>query len=378
MGLVHKLRRLMFGRSLAQILVPTGVFVLAVYFMMFSSTVGKRSSFSKKIFHFIDSFGDHTNQEYCNPTSITRRAVSKMNRSTVSCKPHVASETACKLAKELYYTNPELKTCGYSRPVEICKRLGSSPNEVSAFKCSLKDCKKYKRGNMLVWSTLSSSGRLEKSEYFKREADLQNSIDKIVANSRKAGLSFLIFECTDSKDYKRAAHDFIGQFFFIPPIASTKNKQKEDRKININMVMIDSAARSHFYRSLPKTISTFSKINKYRHIKAEILDFELFQSIEGHTAENLHGLFTGKLFPKSFTGEEREKSAIGVGDFLKIFKSNGYKTIYQDDLCFDEFWGMRLDLGTPNSWGEFLKAKAENHIESTGRWSFSSSVTLTY
>lgn len=367
MGLVNKVRRLMLGRSLTQILLPTGVFFLAVYFMMFSSTVGKRSNFSRKVWQFFDSSGDDTtSEEYCNPTSITRRVVSKMNHSAVSCKPHVASKTACNLAKQLYYTDPKLKTCGYSRPVEICKHLESDQNEPSTFKCSLKDCRKYKRDNVLVWSTFSSTGRLEKSNFFKRESDLQNSIDKIVAKSRKDGFSFLIFECTDSKNYKRAAHDFIGQLFLIPPITAKKYKQKE-KKININMVMIDSAARSHFYRSLPKTISTFSKINKYRHVKAEILDFELFQSLEGHTAENLHGLFTGKLFPKSFTGEEREKSAIGVGDFLKIFKSEGYKTIYQDDLCFDEFWGMRLDLGTPNSWGEFLKAKAKNYIESTGR-----------
>ena len=53
---------------------------------------------------------------------------------------------------------------------------------------------------------------------------------------------------------------------------------------------------------------------------------------------------------------------------MKIWKKNGYKTIYQDDLCFDDYWGMRLDLGTPNNWDEFLTAKSDNHIDSIGRF----------
>ncbi|XP_066928881.1 uncharacterized protein [Clytia hemisphaerica] len=362
------LRRLIFGRSLKQWIVPTGVFFAVVYIILFSTTDGRTNSFSKKLAHyFMDDGKQFISKEYCNPTSIKRRT-HITNRTNIACKPHIASETACNLAQELYTTNPKLQTCGYSRPVEICtfEHSSSSSTRIS-YKCSVKDCLKYERNNILVWSVSKDSGELRQNEYFTDEEDFQNSINNIVSDARKAGFTFLLFECTDERTYQRPNHDFIGQMFLIPPLPLKKYDQPEnDQKININMLMIDSAARSHFYRSLPRTISTFSTINKYRHVKAEVLDFELFQSIEGHTAENLHGLFTGKLFPKSFTGADRERSAIGVGDFMKLFKEKGYKTVYQDDLCFNEFWGMRLDLGSPDNWIDFQKAITDNSIESTG------------
>lgn len=375
------IRKLIYGRSLRQLILPTGVLFLAVYLLLFSTTYGKSASnnISRRLKLFLTSSNsaEYTSKEFCNPTSIERRVTDGSDteqNEKITCKQHVASKEACKLAKELYYTNPSLKTCGYSRPVDICrynlmddtKQGSSSSLKIS---CSIKDCKKYKRPNVLVWLPSTKTGTLSKKDYFTNEKDLQKHIDGVISKARtEEGASFLLLECVDSMDVQREAYDFVGQMFLIPPVPEKQyNQQAPKANININLVMIDSVARSHFYRSLPHTISTFSKINKYRHVKAEVLDFELFQSLEGHTAENIHGLFTGKLFPKTFTGQERERSAVGVGDFLKIWKNNGYKTIYQDDLCFDDYWGMRLDLGTPNNWDEFVKAKSDNHIDSIGR-----------
>ena len=379
------LRKLIFGRSLRQLILPTGVFFLGVYLLIFSTTYGESTStFTKRLKLFLTNSENDSKQyiskEFCNPTSIERRAKVEDRRTTksnnISCRPHVASEEACQLAKELYRTNPALQTCGYSRPVEICTynldnvEEGSSTSQIV---CSVKDCTKYKRPNVVVWLPSKQTGKLIKKDYIASENELQKRIDGVISEARsKNGSNFMLLECTDSEDGQRAPYDFIGQMFLIPPVPEKEYQQQQSSKtININLVMIDSVARSHFYRSLPRTISTFSKINKYRDVKAEVLDFEMFQSLEGHTAENVHGLFTGKLFPKSFTGQQREQSAVGVGEFLKIWKKSGYKTIYQDDLCFDNFWGMRLDLGTPNSWEEFMKAKSDNFIDSIGRFSLS-------
>ena len=374
--------KLVQGKNLHQLILSTSVLFLAVYLLLFSTTYGKSASRHlsrrSKINLTSSNNGKYISKEFCNPKSIERRVTdgsdSKPNKN-ITCKQHVASAGACKLAKELYYTNPSLKTCGYSRPVDICSYnlmddnvQGSSPS--LKISCSIKDCKKYKRPNVVVWLPSIKMGTLLKKDYFTSEKDLQNNIDGVISKARtEENASFLLFECIDSMDVQRKAYDFVGQMFLIPPVPEKQYKQKQSKtNININLVMIDSVARSHFYRSLPHTISTFSKINKYRHVKAEVLDFELFQSLEGHTAENTHGFFTGKLFPKTFTGQERERSAVGVGDFMKIWKKNGYKTIYQDDLCFDDYWGMRLDLGTPNNWDEFLTAKSDNHIDSIGRF----------
>ena len=370
-----RLRKLIYGRSLRQLILPTGILFLAVYLLLFTTTYGKSSSFSRKLKLFLGkdtTSRQYTSKEFCNPTSIKRRIpFTKNSRENISCKPHVASEAACDLAKELYFTNPALKTCGHSRPVEICSySLDDDSESPHNYKCFTRDCTKYRRPNVIVWTTSKQTGKLKPMEYFSREKDLQTKFQDVIARARSDDTSFLLLECTDNMDGKRAPYDFIGQMFLIPPVPENKYEQpskEENRKININMIMIDSVARSHFYRSLPQTISTFSQINQYRHVKAEVLDFEMFQSLEGHTAENIHGLFTGKLFPKSFTGQERERTPVGVGEFMKIWKEQGYKTIYQDDLCFDEFWGMRLDLGTPNSWEDFLKAKSNNFIDSIGK-----------
>ena len=46
---------------------------------------------------------------------------------------------------------------------------------------------------------------------------------------------------------------------------------------------------------------------------------------------------------------------------------SGYKTSYQDDLCYKEYWGMRLELGSPSSWEQFGKTFKENFINHSGQ-----------
>ena len=74
-----------------------------------------------------------------------------------------------------------------------------------------------------------------------------------------------------------------------------QNNEIIQRKLNINIVWLDSISRRHFYRSLPRTVETMDQINRDAQTKAEILDFELMQSVHGHTHENLIALTQGKV-----------------------------------------------------------------------------------
>ena len=86
-------------------------------------------------------------------------------------------------------------------------------------------------------------------------------------------------------------------------------------KININVVMLDSISRAHFFRSLKKTIRTFDEINSDTQSGAEVLDFQQFQALHGHSADNSRALFTGHVFPKEFTQTKKEESSVGIEEF---------------------------------------------------------------
>jgi len=197
------------------------------------------------------------------------------------------------------------------------------------------------------------------------------NILNISINTVKEGYGFLILQCveknvTSISDYKNDDQkNFLGQLLILLPNIRQK-LESNTKKININIVLLDSTSRSHFYRSLPKTLQMIERINSDPTNAADILDFELFQAINGHTNTNIRALFTGKLYPKNATNDERE--LLGFDHFFGKFVANGYKTYYQDDMCYDNVWGLRLNLGTPGTWKKFKRSLRDNHIHSTGKF----------
>ena len=117
------------------------------------------------------------------------------------------------------------------------------------------------------------------------------SIDAITANVQKAvktnlkrGFSFLFLRCGK-----------IFQALTFPPILKKVAKGKKKSRININVIMLDSISRPHFYRIMPRAVESLRKIVHDPNIKATALDFELAQSIGQQTFENLRPFFSGVL-----------------------------------------------------------------------------------
>ena len=308
----------------------------------------------------------------CIDMKIERRQDIKSSKT--ACVPHRASKEACDFANKLYFQDNNLKSCkGEATAVEIClvletrQSLGAKFN----FKCSMNDCLKQDRKYVTVSGTDAKSRKVVQFSSYTDAASLQKDLPDIATNSSRSGYNYLFLECTiDGTKMKQPG--VIGQFLLLPPIdlnsiAKTKKTFGLVKpKININIVWMDSVSRAHFYRSLPTVINSFSAINQNKDNDAEVLDFELFQAVEGHTAENAHALLTGEMFPKHWTSKEREAAAVGYGHLLEKFTKRGYSTFYQDDLCYDEWWGMRLDLGSPSTWEELEEKLKENHIHNTG------------
>ena len=85
------------------------------------------------------------------------------------------------------------------------------------------------------------------------------------------------------------------QVLTFPPILKKVVEGKSKGGININVIMLDSISRPHFYRILPRAAESLRKIVQDPNIKATVLDFELVQSIGQQTFENLRPFFSGVL-----------------------------------------------------------------------------------
>ena len=117
---------------------------------------------------------------------------------------------------------------------------------------------------------------------------LTAEVQEAVKTNLEKGFSFLFLRCS----YKVGS---IFQTLTFPPILKQVVDAQRKRGVDINVVMIDSISRPHFYRIMPKAVEALRKIVQDPDIKATALDFELVQSIGQQTFENLRPFFSGVL-----------------------------------------------------------------------------------
>ena len=107
-------------------------------------------------------------------------------------------------------------------------------------------------------------------------------LDKIINRSIENGFNFVFFKCGS-----------LMQVLPLPRTIKLSSGRNKDRKININIIVVDSISRPHFYRSMPRTIEALRHVVYNKSIPATVLDFELLQSISQHTMDNCRPLFSG-------------------------------------------------------------------------------------
>lgn len=113
-------------------------------------------------------------------------------------------------------------------------------------------------------------------------------VQEAVKTNLEKGFSFLFLRCDC----------IFGSIFqtltFLPKLKKIED-EKSKRDIDINVIMLDSISRPHFYRIMPRAVEALRKIVQDPNIKATALDFELVQSIGQQTFENLRPFFSGVL-----------------------------------------------------------------------------------
>ena len=256
---------------------------------------------------------------------------------------HLPSEGSCKYVNNFFAYDFDQWNCGYDEKIKICQYTDSQ----RTVKCARSQC----LGNVVVQTFNDNTGRIESLSKPFESVDM---LEKYVEYHKKHQIKFpfMYLSCEDDPSKSQL-------FVLDPPVKEEINKlildntPAKSEEININLMFMDSISRAHFYRSLKKTISTFKSLNRRSGSNVEVLDFELFQSIHGHTTENMLGLWTGKIFPKTMTDDQKEKESSRFPEMLKWLKMKGYRNLYQEDMCWEGMWGLNADLGAFQDWNQF-------------------------
>ena len=210
--------------------------------------------------------------------------------------------------------------------------------------------------------------------------DLKKNVEEEIAKHSYFG--YLFIKCTNasvdndeqpnySEDYVHENSESYTQLFLYPK----KNmfEMKGSGMVgypNINLIMIDSLSRPHFYRSLPETVKFFEDL--YGKTHPEVFDFQHVQAVKARTFESLEALFSGYVnrTETPFGTYDIPKRPLPLPHLLKHYKDKGFRTLWLEDLCWNWEWGLVKDLRVINDsdryplWEGFKSAFRRANIDS--------------
>lgn len=281
-----------------------------------------------------------------------------------NCTPHIPSEDAIKMVERVYKLDPSLTSCKPPVGDNICGfKVKSIANETMydfQVKCNPVCTEHNKSRNLEVFTV--RSGKITSAGTYQTIGDLEKGVLGVVKDNIKRKIHFVVIRCTSNKPKPVS----ISQILPIDPRLTIKKnvtRSRDKNVINVNILLSDSVSRAHFYRSLPKTVELFKDwTSNPGTAPARVFDFELFQAVEGHTTENTHALFNGRLLPLDRTGSH----SVQPGTLFGAFKKAGFQTMWQEDLCWKAVWGLKMDLEASN-WDHLQQRLQENFIDHAGK-----------
>lgn len=199
----------------------------------------------------------------------------------ITLSSHRPSTKSCEDANS-YFGRPdkplEERKCDETSYQDICT-FTQTPNKKHELNCDAKVC----GGNTVTVGFMDPSvGVITKWEAIKPFST--SEVRKYVNKKIEEKHAFCFFKCGG-----------ILQALIFPPRILTNKKIKPENKININIVVLDSISRPHFFRVMRESVAAMRKVIYDESINATILDYELFQSISMHTFGNIRSLFSGVI-----------------------------------------------------------------------------------
>ena len=189
--------------------------------------------------------------------------------------------------------------------------------------------------------------------------------NSVVVQSSRNGFNFCLFRCVRTNTSKT-----IRTVLGFPPVIedSTDYHSPKLATLNVNVIVLSSVSRAHFYRSLPETVAALRNIVYDNTIPATALDFEFLQSAGSTALYDLRFLLPGHN--GKFKGQTQQKS--GVAALFATFKKLRYRNILQTDQC----WYERLEFEVEDDMRPKL-VDIEGHSEEVrGRWIYFQNATI--
>ncbi|KXJ28227.1 hypothetical protein AC249_AIPGENE5929 [Exaiptasia diaphana] len=288
----------------------------------------------------------------CPFLGLRKSSTSTIKSADTKCKVKTFGETSCKEAYVAYHTDQEPLQCEKIQEKNMICWYDKKQN----IHCDMRVCEEK---FVYLASVDSNYGIVRPSRNSKIPIGSNKHLEQILYHyaiiNKRNGFNFCFLKCKSSSTRNR----FIEQLVMFPPTIPKTSSALDKRLININILLLDSVSRPHFYRSMHKSVQTLRKIVHDPKINATVLDFELFQSMADYTFHNIRVFMSGKT---DFDYKQHKEQHYEIEYLYKHLKSKGYHTILQEDSCWYDEWGS---LYTDNL---FQGKKPENLKDFKIRW----------
>ena len=281
------------------------------------------------------------------------------------CKLYNLSAKSVEYTAKKYAIRPDVTKCKDQKAPtnELCKVKeikGSDSYTNLEIKCNFSVCNRSEQ--MSIEYMDIKDGLMKKYEIQNNASNSEIAllVRKFADDVRKQDLPFLFVNCAGVNE------SVVSQILTFLPSLPTSQENARRKKISINIFLVDSLSRPHFYRSFPKTINYLKEIKNDAQYPANVFNFELFQAVHGHTNENERALFEGALFPLHLGGNARDRASLNMNPFLGMFKEAGFQTMFLEDLCWRGHWGI-MDRFKIGGWETLQEKLNVSNIDTRGR-----------
>lgn len=283
------------------------------------------------------------------------------------CDRRQPSVEECQKATRDYEVESPALRCEEPTEKDLCTitdKYRSNINAQVKVRCDIRRC-----GNpVYVVSLDPETGQLEeqgKWHKFTYKTEIESKLPSVIIQTSQNGFNFCFVQCV-----RNNTSQLIRTVLSFPPVLGvTNSKGPKPVNLDINVVVLNSVSRAHFYRSLPETVATIRNVVYDNSITASALDFEFLQSFGPAMTPDLGIQLTGK-------NGETPTLISEISTVFAELKKLGYHNIHQTDQCWYDKDAITTDsqstMGTEGARKElrkqwtYVQRETMKHVDDTG------------
>ena len=295
------------------------------------------------------------------------------------CVRREPSVQECQKATRDYEVESPALRCEGPMEKDLCtitEKYRTNANAQVNVRCDIGRC-----GNpVYVVSLDPKTGQLEeqqKWQKFTSKTEIEGNLPSVIIRNSKKGLNFCLVQCL-----RNNTSQLIRTVLSFPPIIEVTNSHTQKPvNLDINVVVLNSVSRAHFYRSLPETVGTIRNVVYDNSIPASALDFEFLQNFGPDMALDLR-------IPSSGKNGETPTENSEISTLFAELKKLGYHNILQTDQCWYDKDAITIDLRSKMETEEvtekfrkhwmYFQSMATKYIDDTGMTYFACEAKTKY